>query len=117
MREFLHTTNIKDDIAQEKEEIADEKKLLKAYSRELETLDAKEHKNKEDYERIVDLYKKINDEEDNLKESKKILKSSRKVKYVKRDTIKKIIAAWLITVPATAILSAMIFFMIKGIVL
>ncbi|WP_415397421.1 inorganic phosphate transporter [Sulfurimonas sp. CS5] len=117
LREFLHTTNIKDDIAQEKEEIADEKKLLKAYSRELETLDAKEHKNKEDYERIVDLYKKINDEEDNLKESKKSLKSSRKVKYVKRDTIKKIIAAWLITVPATAILSAMIFFMIKGIVL
>lgn len=117
LREFLHTTYIKDDIAQEKEEIADEKKLLKAYSRELEALDAKEQKNKEDYERIVDLYKKINDEEDNLKESKKSLKSSRKVKYVKRDTIKKIIAAWLITVPATAILSAMIFFMIKGIVL
>jgi PiT family inorganic phosphate transporter len=28
--------------------------------------------------------------------------------------VKKIIAAWVITVPAAAVLSAMIFFMIKG---
>ena len=35
--------------------------------------------------------------------------------YDKRDAVKKIIAAWIITVPAAAVLSAAIFFMIKGI--
>lgn len=117
LREFLHTTDINNDIAHEKEEIADDKKLLKAYNRELETLELKEKKTKEDYVRIVDIYKKINEEEENLKEAKKSLKSSEKIKYVKRDAIKRIIAAWLITVPAAAFLSALIFFMIKGIVL
>jgi inorganic phosphate transporter, PiT family len=116
LREYLETTTLKDEIAQEKELIDDEKKLLKAYSRELEIVEIKEKKNKEDYKRIVNLYKKIEDEEDKLKEAKKSLKSSEKVKYVKRDALKKIIAAWLITVPAAAVLSALIFFMIRGIV-
>jgi len=116
LREYLDTTSLKDDIAQEKELVNDEKKLLKAYSRELTELDAKGKKSKEDYKRIVDLYKMIDDEEDNLKEAKRVLKSSEKVKYVKRDALKKIIAAWIITVPAAAVLSALIFFMIRGIV-
>jgi PiT family inorganic phosphate transporter len=34
---------------------------------------------------------------------------------VKRDAIKKIITAWLITVPSAAVMAAAIFFMIKGI--
>ena len=41
----------------------------------------------------------------------------KKIQYVKRDAVKKIIAAWVITVPAAAILSAGIFFMIKGIMI
>jgi PiT family inorganic phosphate transporter len=45
------------------------------------------------------------------------LKSAKKVQYVKRDAVKKIIAAWVITVPAAAVLSAAIYFMIRGIVL
>ena len=55
--------------------------------------------------------------EGNIKNFKKILKKEEKVKYVKRDLFKKIIAAWIITVPVAALLSAMIFFMIKGIML
>ena len=74
-------------------------------------------KTKADYERIVDLYKAIDDEEDKIKRTKKHIKSIEKVKYVKRDAVKKIIAAWVITVPASAVLSAAIFFMIRGIVL
>ena len=107
----------KDEIAVEKEHIIDEKKQLKALHSELETLEAKEKKNKADYERIVNLYKMIDEEEDLLKEAKKQLKSARKVQYVKRDAVKKIIAAWVITVPAAAVLSAGIYFMIRGIVL
>ncbi|MCD6213009.1 MAG: inorganic phosphate transporter [Sulfurovum sp.] len=117
LREYLEGSETKDEIAVEKEHIIDEKKQLKALHAELKTLEAKEEKAKADYERIVDLYKMIDEEEDLLKEAKKQLKSAKKVQYVKRDAVKKIIAAWVITVPAAAVLSAGIYFMIRGIVL
>ncbi len=117
LREYLEGSVVKDEIAIEKEAIIDEKKLLKAFNNERKTLEAKEEKEQADYERIVELYKMIDAEEGMLKESKKHLKIVQKVKYVKRDAVKKIIAAWVITVPAAALLSAAIFFMIKGIVL
>ena len=59
----------------------------------------------------------IDEEEHKIKEVKKDIKHAQKVQYVKRDAVKKIIAAWVITVPAAAVLSAAIYFMIKGIVL
>jgi len=117
LREYLDSTDVKDEIAYEKELILDEKKQLKALNAELKTLEKREKKEKTDYERIVELYKMIDAEEARLKEAKKLLKSAEKVKYVKRDAVKKIIAAWLITVPAAAVLSAAIYFMIRGIVL
>ena len=117
LREYLEGSEVKDDITLEKEHIIDEKKQLKALHAELKTLEAKDEKEKADYERIVDLYKMIDEEEELLKEAKKQLKSARKVQYVKRDAVKKIIAAWVITVPAAAVLSAGIYFMIRGIVL
>jgi PiT family inorganic phosphate transporter len=40
-----------------------------------------------------------------------------KVEYVKRDAVKKIIAAWIITVPAAALLSAGLFYIIRGVML
>jgi PiT family inorganic phosphate transporter len=51
------------------------------------------------------------------KVEKKALKAIKKYELVKRSALKMIVAAWLITVPAAAILSAMIFFMIRGIML
>lgn len=59
----------------------------------------------------------IDDEEEKVKEAKKNLKTAQRVQYVKRDAIKKIVAAWVITVPAAGLLSAMVYFMIRGIVL
>lgn len=117
LREYLEPTSIHTIIAHEKETIDDEKKLLKAYKNELGNLQEKEEKSKQDYERIVELYKLIEEEEEHLKDAIKQLKSSEKIQYVKRDAIKKIVAAWVITVPVAAILAAAIFFMIKGIVL
>ncbi len=115
LREWLDKHNKAEEaIHHEKEIIEDEQKNLKAYHAELETLEQKEKKNKDNYKRIVALYKLIDDEEEMIKEAKKALKSAEKIKYVKRDAVKKIIAAWLITVPAAALLSAMIFFIIKG---
>ncbi len=83
----------------------------------MKKLEKKSKKEKADYKRIVQLYQLIDDEEEKIKEAKKEIKTAKKVQYVKRDTVKKIIAAWVITVPIAAILSAMVFFMIKGIVL
>jgi len=115
LREYLASTGKEDIIEKEQSNIEDEKKILKAYTNELHTIEEKQEKTKSDYQRIVDLYKLIDDEEDKIKVSKKHIKSVQKVKYVKRDALKKIVAAWVITVPAAAVLSAAIFFMIRGI--
>ena len=114
LREWMDKYDEKEIIDHEREIIEDEQKNLKAYNSELETLEQKEKKNKDDYKRIVSLYKLVDDEEAMIKGAKKALKSAEKIKYVKRDAVKKIITAWLVTVPAAALLSAMIFFMIKG---
>jgi len=117
LREYLESTGQVERIEKEQINIEDEKRVLKAYSSELKALEEKTDKSKADYERIVDLYKAIDQEEERIKTAKKHIKSIEKVKYVKRDAVKKIIAAWVITVPASAVLSAAIFFMIRGIVL
>ncbi len=117
LREYLETKTENKIISHEQNILHDEKRLIKAYKNELKTLEEKVGKTKEDYIRVVDLYKMIDIEEDRIKNAKKLLKSAEKIKYVKRLAIKKIIAAWIITVPAAAVLSAGIFFMIRGIVL
>jgi PiT family inorganic phosphate transporter len=48
------------------------------------------------------------------KKTVKKLKKAIKENYVKRGMVKKIVAAWIITVPAAAVLSALIFFILKG---
>lgn len=117
LREYLESSSMKEIIATDKEILHDEKKLLKSLISDLKNLQAKEEKNKSDYEKIVSLYEMIDVEESKIKVVKKLVKNAEKVKYVKRDALKKIVAAWIITVPAAAILSAAIYFMIKGIVL
>jgi PiT family inorganic phosphate transporter len=51
------------------------------------------------------------------KKEKKSIKKIEKEKYIKKEMLIKIIAAWLITVPASALLSAFLFFTIKGFML
>ena len=115
LREWLHLVEQKEDeIEKELKEMEEE---LKSYEKELKILQAKSDKNKEDYKRIVEIIDTIEELEKMIKKYKKILKREEKVKYVKRDLFKKIIAAWIITVPVAAVLAAMIFFMIKGMML
>ena len=75
----------------------------------------KKQKSAADYQRITQLYSSIEREKDTLKKAEKVLKKEKKSLYVKRDIVRKIITAWLITVPAAAVLSASLFYMIKGI--
>jgi PiT family inorganic phosphate transporter len=115
LREYLHLSESHTTIEEDKETIADEKETLNAYAKELKNLEAKDDKGEQDYERIVELYKLIAQEKELIKSTKKHMKQTKKVEFVKRDAVKKIITAWIITVPAAAILSAILFFMIKGI--
>ena len=117
LREYLEGSVVKNNIEVEKEALHDEKQVLKALNGELKTLESTKNKIQSDYERVVELYRMIQEEEHKIKDAKKHLKSTQKVQYVKRDAVKKIIAAWVITVPAAALLSAGIYFMIRGIVL
>ena len=99
-----------------REKFKADKKELDKLNDEFSTLEKIEKKSKKEYIRIVELYKQIDEKQELVKEEKKEFKSAKKIKYVKRDAVKKIIAAWIITVPAAATLSAGVFFMIKGIV-
>jgi PiT family inorganic phosphate transporter len=98
-----------------KERFKTNKKELEILESELIKLDKIENKSKKDYQKIIELIKLIEDKHETVKEEKKEFKTAKKIKYVKRDAVKKIIAAWVITVPAAATLSACVFFMIKGI--
>ena len=114
LREYLDANESR--FAQEvRKKFKKDKKELEDLFTQLEEAEAIEEKSKEDYVKIVDLYKRIDEKELIVKEDKKNFKDSKRTKYVKRDAVKKIIAAWIITVPAAAILAAAIFFMIKGI--
>jgi len=115
LREYLYHTKEEELIRKEREHLKEGKKLLNALQAEKVTLEAKEGKTQEDYERIVQLYRVIDEEEERIRIEKKHLKRAEKIKYVKRDAIKKIIAAWVITVPAAAVLAAAVFYLIRGI--
>ncbi|THK41711.1 inorganic phosphate transporter [Methylophaga sp. SB9B] len=118
LREWLDESNkIERQIDREKAEIRDDKKMLNALRNELKKLEKKPAKSVDEYQRITELYRLIEEEEAELKKAKKILKKEKKNLFVKRDMVKKIVTAWIVTVPAAATLSACIFFMIKGIML
>ena len=116
LREWLNVsdTNWMHEVEQQ---LKADKERLSQLKEELEEILTKANKEKEDYQKIVKLYNSIDLLEARIKKEKKDFKKARKQQYVKREAVKKIVAAWIITVPAAAILSAGIYFMIKGIVL
>ncbi len=117
LREWLSSNNMSERIYEEQKVLSNQTKILKSLHKDLETLDKKVDKDKDDYMKIAEIYRLIDEEEDKIKAVKKNIKSAEKIKYVRRDAINKIIAAWVITVPATACLGAGLFFMIRGIMI
>lgn len=65
----------------------------------------------DDYKDRAELLEEIKAHKKKVKKIKNDLRDN----YVKRGMVKKVIAAWVITVPAAAIVSALIFFILKGI--
>lgn len=64
----------------------------------------------DDYKKKVELMEAHKAQKKKVKAIKRALREN----YVKRGLVKKIIAAWVITVPAAAIVSAITFYVIKG---
>lgn len=118
LREWIASVDIiEHEIAQDKQEISNEKNLLDALKSELRNLQKKADKSERDYRRITELYQAINTEKSVLKQVKSSLKKDKKSLYVKRGLVKKIITAWLVTVPSAALLAAVFYYMIRGIML
>ena len=115
LREYLSDTTEQERIEAEEQQLQEDKKQKKTHKMELKELKAKSVKSDEERKRIDVLKALILEEEERIAYEKKHLKRAKKAKYVKRSAIMKIVAAWIITVPAAAILSASIFFIISGI--
>jgi PiT family inorganic phosphate transporter len=116
LREWLDSAvSIEAEIEHDREELEAEKKRRNALKHELKDLRQKAIKSTGDYRRITELYAAIDEERDAIRLAKKELKKDEKTLYVKRDAVKKIVTAWIITVPAAAVLAASVFYMIKGI--
>jgi len=115
LREFLSTTSEQEKIEEEEAQLNEDKKLKKTYKSELAELKALEEKTEKDKARITMLKVLIEEEDEKIKIEKRHLKRAKKAKYVKRSAIMKIIAAWVITVPAAALLAAIAFNVIKSI--
>ncbi len=118
LREWLDKNKkFESKIEQKEDSLEHEKMALKAYQSELEKIESKEKKKKKDYEEIVKLYHKIESMEEKIKNVQKKIKEIVKYEYVKRDALKKIITAWVVTVPAAGLIAALIFFVMKGMLL
>lgn len=69
--------------------------------------------NVDDYKQKLELMETHKAQKKKIKAIKRALREN----YVKRGLVKKIIAAWIITVPAAATVSAIVFYVLKGLAL
>ncbi len=115
LREYLSTTSAQEKIEAEEIQLNEDKKIKKTHKTELKELKALEEKSDENKSRIEELKTLIDEEDEKIQAEKKHLKRAKKARYVQRSAIMKIIAAWIITVPAAAIIAAIVFNIIKSI--
>ncbi|MCV6606935.1 MAG: inorganic phosphate transporter [Campylobacterales bacterium] len=111
---------IKSNYAKMEQEIIDahdesEKEQLEAFLEEFKKASFKQKTKM--MEQIKDKKRRIEEGLDFSKKERRKIKKAYQKELVKRSAFGKIIAAWLITVPVSAIMAAMIFFMIRGFLL
>jgi len=115
LREYLSDTTAQEKIEAEEARLNEDKKIKKTHKSELKELKALEEKSEEQKIRMQELKVLIEEEDAKIQAEKKHLKRAKKAQYVKRSAIMKIIAAWIITVPAAASIAAFVFYVIKNI--
>jgi PiT family inorganic phosphate transporter len=114
LREYL-THKKRDLILKEEAKEADElSKKIEELSERINKLEAEEIK---DFKEIAITQKDLNQAHNRLTQISQDIENIEEANYVQRSFVSKIVAAWLITVPVTAVISAFIFFLIRGIML
>ncbi len=101
LREWLDSKQ----MTQRQQAFEDEKKKLAEVKADLDAC------TNEDPAKKLALIEAYKAQKKRVKKLKKALREN----YVKRDMVKKIVAAWIVTVPAAAVISAFIFYTLKGI--
>lgn len=117
LREYLSTTTAQEKIEEEEARLNEDKMIKKTHKSELKELKALDETSPEQKARMKELKILIDEEDAKIQVEKKHLKRAKKAKYVKRAAVMRIIAAWLITVPAAAIIAAIVYNIIKSIML
>jgi len=117
LREFLSTTTAQERIEAEEAQLQEDKQIKKSHKNELKELKALVEKTDDQQMRIQELKVLIDEEDAKIQAEKRNIKRAKKAKYVKRSAIMKIVAAWVITVPAAAAIAALAFYIIKRIML
>lgn len=115
LREYLKTSyarkieEIKQHHAQEEQHVLDE------FLREFEPASAREKK-----QMLKELKKRGKQDTTSVvisKHERKILRKVNREELVKRSLVLRIVAAWIITVPASALMAALVFYTIRGMLL
>lgn len=115
LREWLDkSSTLQAEIEREKAALKGQKGRLRELYEELSVVEDRPNRTAEDSEEMLHIYKRIDEERAVLKVAKKELKKDQKSLYIKQGMIQKIITAWLITVPSAAVLSAIIYYIIEG---
>ena len=71
----------------------------------------------EEKDRILKEFKRLGEASIITNEERKQLRKALRRQLVKRDTLMKIVFAWIITVPISAFMSALFYFMLRGMLL
>jgi PiT family inorganic phosphate transporter len=115
LREWLeHSGDFADDIQQQKAKLSEHNRIFKALRSELDSLEKKPNKSEQQYSRITDLYRLMDERNGCVVSIKTWLKNNEKSVYVKRNAVRTIVTAWVITLPASAVMSASIYYIITA---
>jgi PiT family inorganic phosphate transporter len=114
LREYLRHKNRNELFAKEQNILNSETEKLNSLQDTLRNLESSE---KKEYKEIADTQSAIQKSEAIVSESKKAIDELNEENYVQRGFVKKIVSAWIITVPMAALISAFIFFVIRGMML
>jgi PiT family inorganic phosphate transporter len=116
LREWLQDKEDTNIIEEKEEAVEEEQKTIQSMHKELEELKKKpdSDRGKADYKKITKLLEEIDAEEERLQADAEVLGEAKREVYVRRDMGKKIAIAWIVTVPSAAVLSAIIFYTLRG---
>ena len=113
LREYLAHKQRDKLLTEETSAVDSAEDKIKKLSQELELLD--DGTENRDYKRISEIQQLIQTEQGNLDSANKNMKNIIEANYIQKSFVSKIVSAWVITVPIAAMLSALMFFVIRGI--